>query len=335
MNYVGLDVHYRQSSYCMINAAGQRVKQRTVHGGWDKLVKALAALPRPLAIAYEASCGYGTLHDKLRPIADRIVVAHPGRLRLIFQSKRKNDRIDAQKLALLLYLDELPAVHVPTLDVRAWRRRIEHRRTLVIKRTRCKNGLRAQLRSFGLTAPCGLWTKAGRLWLGELDLPTDAAMLERDMLLEELALLDAQIKRVTAALDAVACGHPGVMLLQSIPGVGPRTAEAVVAYLDRPERFKHSKQIGAYFGLVPTLDASASTHRLGHISRQGPASVRQLMTEAAWQARRHSPTVDAYFDRITGGKKDRNKIAVVATAHYLLRCMFGMLRSGETWREAA
>jgi len=93
--------------------------------------------------------------------------------------------------------------------------------------------------------------------------------------------------------------------------------------------------LGAYFGFTPILDASAASHRRGHISREGLASVRQLLTEAAWQAKRKSPTVQVYFDRITGGKTERNKIAIVATAHHLLRCMHAMLRNGETWREAA
>ena len=61
-------------------------------------------------ICFEATCGYGPLHDALAKFASRVVVAHPGRLRLIFRSKRKNDRVDAQKLAKLLHLDEVPAV---------------------------------------------------------------------------------------------------------------------------------------------------------------------------------------------------------------------------------
>lgn len=335
MYFVGLDAHYRTSSYCMMNGQGQVVKQGTVRGGQAAVVRELAQLPGPMAIGYEASCGYGALYEKLIKVAGRVVVAHPGQLRLIFKSKRKNDRIDAQKLALLMYLDQMPAVHVPGVDGRDWRRLIEYRRSLVAKRTRCKNGLRAWLRRHGLTAPRGLWTHKGLAWLAQITLDADAALLERDLLMEELSTLHRQIDRVTEALDQRGVKHPGVRLLRSIPGVGPRTAEAVVAYIDNPQRFRHSKQIGAYFGLVPTLDASASTRRLGHISREGPSSVRQLVTEAAWQAKRLSPTARAYFDRIAAGKPDRRKIALVATAHYLLRCMHAMLRTGEPWREAA
>jgi hypothetical protein len=65
--------------------------------------------------SYEASCGYGHYHDLISPIADRVTVAHPGRLRLILCSKDKNDRKDAERLAKLIYLGEAPAVHVPSV----------------------------------------------------------------------------------------------------------------------------------------------------------------------------------------------------------------------------
>ncbi|MFT3791877.1 MAG: hypothetical protein QM741_12550 [Rudaea sp.] len=69
----------------------------------------------------------GPIHDHLRTFCDHVVVAHPGRLRLISRAKRKNDRVDAEKLAKLLFLDEVPQIHVPSPDVRAWRELIEAR----------------------------------------------------------------------------------------------------------------------------------------------------------------------------------------------------------------
>jgi len=178
MNFVGLDAHYRQSSYCMMNSEGQVVKQATVRGGLDQLLGELSKLPGPLAIGYEASCGYGVLHDRLNRLINvaSITVAHAGHLRLIFRSKRKNDRIDAKKLALLMYLDQMPAVHVPRIDVREWRRLIEYRRSLVAKRTRCKNQLRTWARRHGLTSPRNLWSKAGLAWLTDQVVDSDAPL---------------------------------------------------------------------------------------------------------------------------------------------------------------
>jgi transposase len=350
MYYVGLDVHARQSSLQMLNDRGQTVKRQTIRGGWDKVVEAVSALPqRPLSIGYEASCGYGYLHDRLTPLARRVVVGHPGQMRLIFKSKRKNDRFDSEKIAKLLYLDLMPQVHVPGVDVRQWRGLIEFRHKLMARRVAIKNQLKAMLRGLGITLPQGsplrgsplrgsrsLWTKKGIAWLKELASPSpldDANALCRDLLVQEMSELGQKIKRLEQELAKRADRHPAVRLLMTIPGVGIRTAEAVVAYIDDINRFGKMAQLGTYFGLVPCQDASASVNRLGHITKEGPATVRKLLCEASWQAIRRSPKVRSWFERIVGKDSDRRKIAAVAVARKLVVIMGAMLRSGEAWRE--
>lgn len=333
MRYVGLDVHWRQTTICILDENGRRVKRLTVRGNWSRLLRELRRLKRPWQVCFEASTGYGWLYDRLARMAQRVTVAHPGHLRLIFRSKRKNDRADAEKLAKLLYLDEVPSVYVPTEQVRAWRGMIEHRHRLVAERVRVKNRLRAWLRTHGTVAPKYLWARRGRAWLAGVSVATELDAVRRDDLLERLNGLDAMIRRVEKLLARIARKHPAVTLLLKIPGVGIRTAEAVVAYVADVRRFPRISQVGSYFGLVPCQDQSGRTNRLGHITRQGPATVRKLLVEAAWQAIRHSPRVRAYFDRVGKGDPERRKIALVATAHYLLRVMVTMLRTGELWRE--
>lgn len=335
MNYVGLDVHYRTSTYCILDQNGQVVKTQTVRGHWPVLLEELKQIKKPWVVCFEASCGYGYLHRQLSQMAQQVVVAHPGQLRLIFRSKRKNDRVDAAKLAKLLYLGEVPQAYVPDQDVQAWRELIEHRRRVVDRQTGCKNAIRSLLRAHGVPIPKGLWTKKGQAWLAALEWPTLAGRVKRDMLAEELAEGVRRTRAVTAILDGLGDKHPGVILLRTIPGVGARTAEAVAAYIDDPKRFEKAGQVAAYFGLIPCQDSSASSNRLGHITKQGPATARKYLVEAAWQGVYRSATIRSYFQRIRGEKKERRKIALVATAHYLLRCMFAMLRSGEVWHEAA
>ena len=121
--------------------------------------------------------------------------------------------------------------------------------------------------------------------------------------------------------------------MQTIPGVGPRTAEAVLAYTDDVSRFGRSKEYCGYFGMTPKLDESGSTRRLGHISKQGPSVVRWLIVESAWRAIRKSPALSLFFGRITRGQAKRKKIAVVATARKMLSVMRAMLISGEVFNE--
>jgi len=335
MRYVGMDVHWRQTTICILDENGRRVKLMTVRGPWRKVLEELSRIEGRWQTCFEASCGYGWLYERLRGMAEKVVVAHPGQLRLIFRSKRKNDRVDAEKLAKLLYLDEVPAVYVPSAPVRSWRAMIEHRQKMIQERVRMKNQLRALLRTHGTVAVKGLWTRRGREWLGRLEFPLEMDALQRDILLERLDAVQAILRRVEQALAQLGERHPAVGLLREIPGVGIRTAEAVVAYVDDPHRFGRLSGAASYFGLTPCQDQSAGANHLGHITRQGPATVRKLLTEAAWQAIRRSPTVRGYFERIRQDNPDRRKIAVVATAHYLLRVMLAMWRTGELWRGEA
>ena len=335
MWYVGLDVHAKRSSYCILDEGGRTVKERTVKGSVSTVLAELCEVKHRFAIVYEASCNYGHLHDELSRFASRVVVAHPGQLRLIFKSKRKNDRVDAKKLAKMLLLDMVPSVHVPSRAVRSWRGLIEHRQRQVDERTRIKNGLRALLRGQGIEAPKSLWTKAGLAWLRAEAFPEPLDAIRRDDLVARLELANAALRRVEAVLNAMGLEHPGVCLLRTIRGVGIRTAEAVVAYIDQPHRFSRNKAIGSYFGLVPCQNASAGKNRLGHITKDGPATVRRLLTQAAWQGIRRSPEIRAYYERVRRDDPDRKKIAIVATMHYLARVMLAMLRTGEAWRPSA
>ena len=85
MFHVGLDIHTKRISICALDEKGQVVHRSQVRGIPD-LVRVLTGLSDRFEVCYEASCGYGYYHDLLRPLAARVLVAHPGRLRLIFRS---------------------------------------------------------------------------------------------------------------------------------------------------------------------------------------------------------------------------------------------------------
>lgn len=332
MYYVGLDVHQSRSSIEILDCNGKLVKRTQVLGRWPLLIEELKKAPTPFGVCYEASCGYGYLYEEFSKLTDQVKVAHPGALAWIYKSKKKHDRVDASKLAKLLFLDMVPAVHVPSRQVRAWRQTIEFRQKLLRSRVMAKNQIRAFLRERGIAPPTSLWTRKSQAWLKTLELD-EADAMRRDLLIDLLEESDVKLKRVDKYLNKIVDKHPGVTLLRTIPGVGPRTAEALVAYIDDVKRFGSIKCAGAYFGLVPCEDTSADKARLGHITRDGPGTVRKLLCEAAWAGIRRSLTIKSYYERVTRDDPDRKKIAIVAVAHYLVRVAVAMLRSGECWRE--
>jgi len=152
-------------------------------------------------------------------------------------------------------------------------------------------------------------------------------------LLDQLVLYEGQIKHRTEKLNERLSHHAGGYLLQTIPGVGPRTAEAVLAYTDEVERFGRGKEYCSYFGMTPKLDESGSTRRLGHISKRGPSVVRWLIVESAWRAIKKNPSLLAFYERVRHGQDKRKKIAIVATARKILSIMRAMQMTGEVFNE--
>jgi transposase len=254
--------------------------------------------------------------------------------------KKKNDRCDALKAAQLSAVNQLREVHIPNIEVRQWRALIAFRQQLVRRRGKIKNHIRDLLVAEGQLLPRGAkcWTQLGRahleglakdfselgmneLWRGQLAIE-----------LRQLRELQREIEQVEEKLDAIAKADPRIALLRTIPGVGPRLSEAIVALLDQPERFHKAREVSAYVGMVPKELDSGETMRRGRITKHGSRLVRCLLVEVAWAGLRYNPWVRETFQRISGGKKSRKKIAIVAVGRRLLVCCWAMLRDGTSWR---
>ncbi len=166
-------------------------------------------------------------------------------------------------------------------------------------------------------AECG----PDELWRGLLDLTlTDYRQVRQ--------LLD----QAEARLDQLAKASDDVQLLETMPGVGPRTAAAIVAHLHQPERFATGKQVSAYGGLVPRQYQSGDTDRRGRITRRGPALLRKLLVECAWVMLRYNAWARSVYLRLTHGGKTHKKQALVALARKILVRCWAMLRDRTAWR---
>lgn len=324
---VGMDVHADKTVFHLFDPKAQR-PHRSITAATT--AEALGAVLRPLKgqcrVAFEVGTQAQWIASVVRPLAAEVQVANPSRIPWLFREGKKNDRLDARKLATLLYLQQLPTVHLPPADVSAWRALINHRRSLIKRRTMIKNQIRALLRSFNYRCPHrSCWTRIGRVWLRSLTFDA-ARTVVLTGLLAELDFVEGRRVRVEQQLEAIAAGQPAVALLRTIPGVGPRTAEAVVAFADDIRRFPDRKRFGSYFGMTPTQDASGRIDRHGHISKRGPSVVRWVLIEAVHRIVQHCPALRVYFERVARGRKDRYKKALVATGRKVLVIAFAMLR---------
>src|ERR1043166_194549 len=99
MYYIGLDVHKKTISFCVKDASGQVHQEGKIGATRRELDRWIETLPQPRTIAMEATIFTGWIYDHLRPHAQQVKVAHPLMLRAIAAAKKKNDRIDANKIA--------------------------------------------------------------------------------------------------------------------------------------------------------------------------------------------------------------------------------------------
>ncbi len=271
MLHIGIDVHQKSSVFNVFDPAqGQAGRHRsqkveTTAEGFRRVLEPLAGR---CEVVFEVGPMAQWVAQQVRPHALELTVANPSRIPWLFRSGRKNDRIDAQKLSILSYLKQVPKVHLPPPEVSDWRGLINERRQLVTKRTRAKIQIRALLRGQVLQCPYkGLWTRRGMIWLRGLD--AERVVKGRiARLIDELEFLMRQTVALEKTLNELAEKQPAVALLRTIPGIGPRSAEALVAYTDDVKRFSNRKQFGSYFGLTPTEDSSGQRVRRGRMLRE-------------------------------------------------------------------
>lgn len=252
----------------------------------------------------------------------------------------KSDKKDALRLAMMYHQGFFPDVHIPRKQVRQKRMLITYRQALVNRRTQIKNSIRAVLCTMAIDLPAGRsgWTKKQHKQLAEQAVPLEAVEdpcdLWRGQLHVELQLYAAvkqQLEDVTAKLDTVNKAQSAVDLLQTVPGVGPRTAEALVAVIDDPHRFKSCRQVCNYVGFTPRRYQSGTMDRTGRISKRGNPLLRMLLVQASWASLQYAWARDIY-QRVSRGSVKRRKIAIIAVArHMLMRC-WAMLRDNQPWR---
>jgi transposase len=296
---------------------------------------------RPDVVVIEACLLAGWVHDLCLGAGFACEVANTASESWKFEhSKRKTDRDDALRLAQLEALGDLPVVRLPDPKTRQWRQRIALRQKLVGQRVRVRNRVRALLVSRGLPQPVGhrAWTEEGLALLeGHARPLAECGPQESWRGLLDLSLLEYRhllglIGQAEARLDAIGQADARVRRLRTIPGVGPRTAEAVVAYLDDAGRFSSGKEVSAYAGLVPRQYQSGECDRRGRITRRGPGLLRKLLVECAWAMLRYNAWAREQYQRLNRGGA-RKKQAVVALARKLLVRCWAMLRDGRDWQE--
>jgi transposase len=338
---LAVDLGKYKSVACLYQACSGEVEFMSFDTTREELTQRLTE-HRPGVAVIEACALSGWVHDVCVELRIPCRVANTASEAWKFKhSKRKTDRDDALRLAQLQALNQLPVVVIPPKPIREWRSLIAHRQALVGRRVTVQNRIRSILLVQGLPAPRGAraWASAGLNELKSLSRPLTECSpaelwrgrLERSLV--EYGQVLEQIEPIEGLLNGIGRQSRSVQLLMTIPGVGPRTAEAVAAYLNDPKRFATKKEVSAYAGLVPRQFQSGEIDRRGRITRRGPAILRKLLVECAWCSLRYNVWARRVYLRLSHNGTARKKQAIVALARKLLVRCWALLRDGVPWRE--
>jgi transposase len=336
MKYVGVDLHKKTISLCVVSQARETLASRRLFcDDEDSIANYFAGLG-PYCVVVEATASYEWFVRLVEPTATHVALAHPGKLRIIAESTRKSDKLDARVLAEFLALDMIPPAHRPTPRVRAHRSLVRHRQHLQQRMTATKTQLRRILSDYNADRP-DLFTRIGRQALAGMELtPTDR--FRCDELSDLLDFLQLHLEQANQRLRLFAGEgadpeQEARRLLRTIPGVGEVTSEVVLAELGDVRRFRSAKQAVAYAGLAPGQRESAGKRKDLAIEKKGSRLLRWVLVESAWQVVRYDARWRGVFEALA--KRIGKKKAITAVARRLLSVMVALLKSGQAYQRAA
>lgn len=336
MKHAGIDLHKHSITVCVVSDQRTVLVRKTLRCEDEELIHAFFASLGEFQGVVEATSGYRWLVGLIEPLATRVVLAHPKKLRVIAQSTRKSDRLDAQTLAEFLALDMIPTSYQPTP------RQHDHRRLVRLRAqtVRRVSAVRVQVRRLLADQNAdftGLFSRLGQARLATLDLP-DTDRFAIGLLVRRWRFLASQRREVEEQLKRFASvgssrEQEQRTLLLSIPGVGPITAEVVLAEVADVTRFPSQKRLVAYAGLAPGQRESAGKRKELHLEKSGSKLLRTTLVQAAWRLVRLSDRWRAAYQQLK--QRVRAKKAIVAIARRLLTVMHAVLTSGRAYRHAA
>jgi transposase len=318
---IGVDLGDRMSFYCVLDETGEVIGRGVTETRREELERLFRRIPAS-RIALEVGTHSPWVSRLLVRLGHEVIVANPRRVKLISESSRKNDRLDAEFLARLLRADQklLAPVRHRSEQAQADLMGVRVRSQLVELRTQAVNAARGLVKSFGQRLPKVDAESLQESHAAELE-PAIRGYIERLLrvvrkLTEEIAACDAELEKMSAERYGEQTRR-----LRQVPGVGPLTSLAFVLTLDDASRFRHSRDVGCYLGLRPKRDDSGESQPELRISKEGDVYLRKLLVQCAqYILSRRGPDSDLKQWGLTiaaKGKKKAKRRAVVAVARKL------------------
>jgi transposase len=320
--YLGVDLHRSQFTVCVRLENG-----RTSLRQWPlRELKLFAAELRPEdELAVEATGNTRLFYDAVVEHVARVRVVNPRQFKVISQSVKKTDRNDAELLALYLAKDLLPEVRMKDKAQRSLGHLAGTRDLLVKQRSALKAKINNLLSAEGINLKREALS-SNKALERVLALPlSPLTTAEARVLVSQIRSLSASIAELEGLLEEEGPKLAGHRNLRSIKGIGPVSAAVLLSAIGDIRDFSDAGKLAAYVGLVPRVQNSNQTVHSGHITKQGNKLARTCLVQCALVAKRYSPFLKNFYQRIQrrrGGGK-----ANIALARKFLGVIYHTLKN--------
>jgi transposase len=336
--HVGLDLSRKRVDVCLISDQGELIGQFAAPADRDGLyglTRRVAVYDQPVRGVVESMNGARFVHDELVAYGWEVLIADAQRVKGLAPLACKTDKIDARVLAELSVRDLVPAIWLPTPELRREREISRYRLHLVKHRTTLKNRVHSTLIAFGHQVPMAdLFGVAGRKLLAGLDIP-EPWRGHVDASLELIDDLEQRIGRIEGELQRSGAEHRYVPLLMTAPGFGWITSFTVACEIGDITRFSTPVKLTGYTGLCPRVSQSGDMDRRGPISKHGPRYLRWGLMEAAIHAAGHPLYRERYqTTKRRLGRQRGAKVAQIDLARKLTEAIWYMLTRNQPFAPA-
>ena len=314
-----MDISTKSIVCTTLDENGSIVRKDDIENSFGKLGEFLDNFSPGDSFVMESTGFYEPLYDFIESRGFAVKLANPLKIKLIAESRMKNDDVDSEILAKLLRNDWIPESYVPPKEIREIRRVVRTRIQISQTLRSYKNRIRYELLRMHVDYEVDPFTNKGKIFLWNLHNPRiDSYVSVLNGLEKEVHKIDETIAQYGSMED--------VKLLMTIPGIGLFSAVLIYSEIGDINRFPDSSKLLAYTGMIPSVRQSADVVHYGHITYQGSKYLRWIITEALHVHMRFDPgsSVSRFYRRISKGKKKSK--ALVAAANKLMKIVYWVLK---------
>jgi len=322
MSYLGVDLHSNSFTVCYRSSQG---KERISVFDIKCIGQFRKSLRKHDKLAVEATGNTAWFVEQVRDRVSRIVVVDPHQFRVIRNSVKKTDKHDARTLAFFLSKDMLPEARMKSKENAQLHSLAGTRDKLVKQRTALINKIHNVLNNHGIKYKKESLSAEKHL-RSVLSFDWDVIVrVELEVLVEQIRSLNSSIKKLDNEISQRGKTLKGHKNLSSIKGIGERSATVLLSVIDDVNDFADEDKLAAYFGIVPRVSDSNETIRHGRITKNGSKIGRTTLVQCTLVAKRYSPYLRRYYERI---KRHRGSgEAIIATARKFLGIIYQTLKN--------